>query len=106
MLRFVTNTATQNSREILAMLAGMGIRVAADELFTAPIAARHYLRAHSLRPYCLLHPAIQEEFSGFEAGEPNCVLLGDAREGLTYDALHIAFRLCQAGAPLIGIGMN
>lgn len=106
MLRFVTNTATQSSREILAMLAGMGIRVEADELFTAPIAARHYLQAHSLRPYCLLHPAIQEEFSGFEAGEPNCVLLGDARQGLTYDALNIAFRLCQAGAPLIGIGMN
>jgi HAD superfamily hydrolase (TIGR01458 family) len=38
--------------------------------------------------------------------DPNCVLLGDARERLDYASLNQAFRLCKQGGRLIGIGMN
>lgn len=105
-LRFVTNTATQSNREIIRKLAGMGIVVEAEELFTAPMAARQYILQHQLRPYCLLHKAIRSDFADIEQHDPNCVLLGDARDDLTYTALNTAFRLCKQGAPLIGIGRN
>lgn len=106
MLRFVTNTATQSSQTITAKLAAFGIDLAADELFTAPIAARRYLQAAGLHPFCLVHPAISSEFAPLASTEPDAVVLGDAGDGLSYAALNQVFRLCKQGAPLIGIGMN
>lgn len=105
-LRFVTNTATSSSADILHKLVGMGVHIEADELFTAPIAAKHYIQQHNFRPYCLVHAAIQHEFADLDQHDPNCVLLGDARDGLNYAALNRAFQLCKQGATLIGIGMN
>lgn len=105
-LRFVTNTVSKPRTRILDDLAGMGIAVQAEELFTAPLAAHNYLTKHALRPYYLLHAAVKAEFDDIDQHEPNCVLLGDARDALTYASLNAAFRLCKQGAPLIGIGMN
>lgn len=105
-LRFVTNTATQNSRQILARLHRMGFEVAPDELITAPSAAKHYVQQQGLRPFCIVHRNLADEFADLDQSSPNAVLLGDAQEGLSYDALNQAFRLCKSGYPLIGIGLN
>jgi len=105
-LRFVTNTATVSHSQILLSLIDMGLTAHVDELYTAPRAARAYMEARDLHPLLLVHPAIVDEFAHLQTGNPNCVLLGDAREALTYKALNQAFRLCKAGAPLIGIGLN
>lgn len=105
-LRFVTNTATKPAATLIDDMRKMQIDVRADEIFTAPMAALAYLRQHGLRPYLLLHQAIHHEFDALDQHDPDCVVLGDAREDLTYANLNIAFRLCKQGAPLIGIGMN
>lgn len=105
-LRFVTNTATQNARQILVRLHQMGFEVAADELITAPLAAKHYVQAKGLRPFCIVHRNLAEDFAELDQSSPNAVLLGDAQEGLSYDAMNQAFRLCKSGCPLIGIGLN
>jgi HAD superfamily hydrolase (TIGR01458 family) len=105
-LRFVTNTATKPAATLIADMQRMRIDIRADEIFTAPMAALSYLQQHGLRPYLLLHQAIRHEFDALDQRDPNCVVLGDAREDLTYANLNTAFRLCKQGAPLIGIGMN
>ena len=105
-LRFLTNTASKPSHIILHDLAKMGIDIKADELFTAPIAARKYLEQHDLRPYCLIHSAIKTDFAHINQTQPNCVLLGDAGDDLNYQTLNVAFQLCHQGAPLVAIGMN
>lgn len=105
-LRFVTNTATKTSRFITDRLLRLGIPIHDGELFTAPTAARNYIQHRGLSPYILVHEAIKHDFDALPQESPDCVLLGDAQEGLHYDALNQAFRLCMAGAPLIGIGMN
>ncbi len=105
-LRFLTNTATRSAPMILADLERMGFEVRPGELFTAPLAARAYLLQRGLRPHCLVHPAIAGLFSDLEGPDPNCVVLGDARDGLSYAALNRVFDLVRQGAPLIGIGMN
>lgn len=105
-LRFVTNTSTKSSAMLIDDLRNMGIDIDADELFTAPIAAMQYVKQHSLRPYCLLHQALKNDFAAIDQSDPNCVILGDARDGLNYDSMNRAFRLCIDGAPLLGIGMN
>lgn len=105
-IRFVTNTASQNSAQITSRLLRMGITLEEGELFTAPLAARHYIVERALRPFCLIHKNLQADFNNIQQSQPNAVLLGDAREGLSYANLNIAFQLCKQGAPLIAIGMN
>ncbi|WP_020407550.1 TIGR01458 family HAD-type hydrolase [Hahella ganghwensis] len=105
-LRFVTNTASRSASEVVNLLKRMQIRIEPEELYTAPVAAKCYIQKQGLRPYCLIHQAIKSEFEDLDQDNPNCVLLGDAREDLNYDNLNRAFRLCMQGATLIGIGMN
>lgn len=105
-LRFVTNTATQNEKQIRDKLRKMGITTHSEELFTAPIAAKEYINQHKLRPFCLVHPSIQYLFNNVTSDQANCVLLGDARELFDYDHLNQAFQLCMNGAQLLAIAKN
>ena len=105
-LRFVTNTATKPAGVIIADLAAMQIQIQPDELYTAPKAAIEYVKQRGLRPFCLVHESIKKDFSDLPQQDPNCVILGDARDDLNYQSLNRAFGLCQSGAELIGIGMN
>ncbi len=105
-LRFVTNTASQSSDQILIKLRTLGFELSHAELITAPAAAKQYIIKKGLRPFCLIHPNLKSEFKDIDQTQANAVLLGDAREDLSYKNLNYAFRLCQSGCPLIGIGMN
>jgi HAD superfamily hydrolase (TIGR01458 family) len=105
-VRFVTNTSRMSRRQLLHGLQQMGFELDSRQLFTAPDAAKALLRANHWRPYCLLHKNIEAEFSEFDQQAPNAVVIGDAEDGFCYQSLDLAFRLCQAGAPLIGIGRN
>jgi HAD superfamily hydrolase (TIGR01458 family) len=105
-LRFVTNTTRSTRDQILAQLTGMGFGVDADEVFTAPLAARAYLQARRLRPYLLVHPNLFPEFEDLEEDAPNTVLVGDAGEGFTYADMNRAFRLLMEGAPLVAMARN
>jgi len=88
-LRFVTNTATRHPAAILEDLRAMGFDVEEGELFTAPLAARSFLLRQHWRPHCLVHPAIRSLFDDLAGSsgpgtEPDCVVLGDARDELSY----------------------
>jgi HAD superfamily hydrolase (TIGR01458 family) len=110
-LRFVTNTATRSAHDLQADLEAMGFRIEPQELFTAPLATRRYLQRRGWHPHTLVHPAIDSLFADLRWPEgspapPDCVVLGDARDQLTYGALNRVFQLVQQGRPLIGIGRN
>lgn len=105
-VRFATNTSRQPRRAILAELAALGFALTAEELFTAPLAARRYLETAQLRPLLLIDPALREDFAGLDCESPNAVLLADAGAHFTYANLNQAFRLLQTGAPLIATGVN
>jgi HAD superfamily hydrolase (TIGR01458 family) len=110
-IRFVTNTATRSAEDLQADLERMGFRTEPEELFTAPLATRRYLERRGWHPHTLVHPAIDSLFADLRrpegsAAPPDCVVLGDARDRLTYGALNRVFQLVQQGKPLIGIGRN
>lgn len=105
-LRFVTNTSRKTRAQLLIDLHNLGFELAADELFTAPVAAHAWLQEKGLRPYCLIHQNIKSEFSDLVQNNPNAVVIGDAEHDFCYDKLNRAFQLCQQGAPLLGIGCN
>lgn len=105
-LRFVTNTATKSHARIMDKLRGMNIPVEEDELFTAPMAALAYARERGWSAHCLVHENLTTDFKDIEGPDPDCVILGDARERLTYESLNRVFDLCMRGKPLIAIGYN
>ncbi len=105
-IRFVTNTSRMSRRQILDSLRGLGFDIRDEQLVTAPSAARDRVASRGLRPYCLIHDNIREEFADLDQHDPNAVIIGDAADGFTYAALNRAFELCLEGAPLVGIGRN
>ena len=105
-IRLVTNTATRHHEQLLQDLRELGFAVEAEELFTAPLAALNWLRRHQRRPLALVHPAIAPLFAELGSQPFDCVLLGDAREQLSFANLNRALELLLEGAPLIGIGRN
>lgn len=105
-VRFVTNTSRRTRAATLRRLADMGFPVTAEQVFTAPLAARRYLESHGLRPLLVIHPDLAEDFAGLDTGQPDAVFVADAGEHFTYARLDAAFELLSDGAPLIAVGRN
>jgi HAD superfamily hydrolase (TIGR01458 family) len=105
-LRFLTNTTRMPRRALLSRLADMGVRIADEELFTPAQAARAWLSARKLSPHLLIHPALAEDFAGLGGSEGEAVVVGDAAQGFTYDALNAVFRKLLAGAEFLALARN
>ena len=105
-LRLVTNTSRRPKRALLDQLRRLGFEVAENELFTATEALVSHLVRNRLRPFLLVHPNLDGEFTGLDKKQPNAVVLGDAAERFTYQRLNAAFRLLIDGAPLLAIATN
>lgn len=105
-LRFLTNTSRQTRKALLEGLQSHGFECAEQQIYTAPFAAHDWMQQQGKRPYCLVHPNILSEFEDLDQQDPNAVIIGDAADDLNYANLNRAFRLCQQGAPLVGIGRN
>jgi len=112
---FLTNTSSRPRGAIAEKLAGMGIRVAADEILTPPVAALAWLRERGVADLALFVPeATRAEFSGIsllskdrESGA-GAVILGDLGAGWGFATLNRAFRLLMAEPHpyLIALGMT
>lgn len=105
-LRFVTNTSRRTRASTVQRLCGMGFDVTAEQVFTAPLAARAYLEREDLRPLLIIHPDLAPDFDGLDTRNPNSVFLADAAEYCSYAALDRAFGLISDGAPLVAVGRN
>ena len=105
-LRFLTNTTRMPRRALLSRLNGMGIAIGDEELFAPAQAARAWLSARKLSPHLLIYPALAEDFAGLGGSEGEAVVVGDAAQGFTYDALNAAFRKLLAGAEFLALARN
>ena len=106
-VRYITNTTRKPSSTIVKQLSVMGFSVKPEELFTAPIAARDYLKANRLNPCLLVHPDLEEEFNAcIHEDKVKAVVVGDAAEGFSYERMNQAFRFLLEDADLIALGVN
>jgi len=105
-LRFITNTTRSTRYDLLKKLSIKGLKIPKEQLFTAPIAARQYVKDHKLSPYLLIHPNLRPEFSEFKNQDFDAVLVGDAGSSFTYETLNAAFRILLDGATLLAMGDN
>jgi HAD superfamily hydrolase (TIGR01458 family) len=94
--RFVTNTTSKPRRAVAEKLAGMGVRVPEDWIFTAPAAAPEILISRSLRRcHFLVREALLEDFEGIDHVDetPQAVVIGDMGDQISHARLNVAFRL-------------
>ena len=104
-VRFLTNTTRKPRRALVGKLQRLGIEAEADTIFTPAFAARHVLGGRV--PHLLVHPDLVEDFARHdEAGGADVVLVGDAGEAFTYDALNAALRALENGAALFALAKN
>ena len=84
----------------------MQIHIAEDEIFTPAEVARNWLTRHKLSPHLLIHPDLAEDFQGLAAHDAKAVLIGDAGQAFTFDALNSAFRALMGGAEFLALASN
>jgi ribonucleotide monophosphatase NagD (HAD superfamily) len=95
-IRFVTNIDSVPVAEIVSRLAAAGIPAQPEEVFSPISAAKRFLaKSGRARCHLLLPPAIEPEFERFRASgeDVDWVVVGDCRDGFTYERLNTAFRL-------------
>jgi HAD superfamily hydrolase (TIGR01458 family) len=109
-LRFTTNTDSRTPREIRERLAGYGVTVAEEELFTPVVAARRVLGAEpGAHALVLGSDAVADDLRAYGkasvTGAPGVthVVVGDCGDRLTYALLDAAFRAVRGGARLLAL---
>jgi len=105
-VRCVTNTTRTPLAGIVARLQRLGLEIEADDVFTPARAARTYLEAHRLTPHLLIHPALEADIAELADGAGRAVVVGDAGDGFSYQAMNAAFRELMAGAALVALAAN
>lgn len=105
-VRFITNVTRMPKSAILRKLAGLGLDVDPEDLFTPVSAAREHLRSHRRQAYLLVHPALLPEVTDLGGPEPAAVLMGDAGPSFDYQRLNDAFRVLLEGGELLAMGTN
>lgn len=112
--RFVTNTSTKTSQELVTKLHALGLDVDADEIFSAVTATRLYLEQQLIDDrlpslHLLLREAALVEFKHFPEPGNNCpdiVVVGDIGAAWSYDLLNRVFRELMDGARLVAMHKN
>ncbi|CAG0888725.1 unnamed protein product [Cyprideis torosa] len=91
-VRFVSNETQATRKEMFEKLKVLGFDVNLEEIFMPAPALRKQLVRENLRPFLLVHPNIVPEFSGLATDDFNCVVLGDATDGFSYENMNKTFR--------------
>ncbi|WP_175407865.1 HAD-IA family hydrolase [Streptomyces sp. TRM64462] len=103
-LRFLTNTDSKTPDRVRADLAGYGLDVAPEELFTPVVAAAQLLTACGARTRALVSRELRAALPTLAEEPPYThVLIGDCRDTLDYAALDGAFRAVRDGAELLAL---
>lgn len=106
-LRFVTNSTRTPRRVLLRKLESMGFEIAPEQLFTPARAACDQLRQTGRTPHLLIHPDLAEDFADLPTGGSDLsVVVADAAEHFTFDAMNAAFRALMEGADLLALAHN
>ncbi len=106
-IRFLTNSTRAPRRQLLTKLREIGFEITPDELFTPARAACDFLTARNRAAHLLIHPDLAEDFADMQASSPDIsVVVGDAAQHFTYDAMNAAFRHLIDGADLVALAAN
>jgi HAD superfamily hydrolase (TIGR01458 family) len=106
--RCVSNTTRKCRHSIASNLSSMGFDIPESHIFTPSLAAIAYMKKIERTNYFLLTTGdVNRDFSEIKSSgprsKPDCVIIGDAGNKITYDSMNTAFRFLMGGAELIAL---
>ncbi len=107
--RFLTNTTMKSRGTLQQKLAGMGIHVAKEEIFSAAYAGLLYVRqTPSASCHLLILDDAKKEYANVrsESEMVDYVVVGDLGDEMTFAKLNKAFRCLFNGAKLVALQKN
>ena len=105
-LRFITNTTTKTRRQVYEKLRNMGFELSEEEIFSALTATKEFLKERNAGAFLLLTENAKKEFEELKGLPVKFVVVGDARENITYENMNKAFRYLTEGAKLVACAKN
>lgn len=110
-LRFLTNTDSKSTPQILATVRSKGLTIRDEELFTSVTAAEELLReAHNVNLMAVTNSAVAAQLAATfplarrdKGPAPTHVVIGDVSDQLSYPLLDDAFWALKAGAVLVAL---
>ncbi|MEM1363409.1 MAG: TIGR01458 family HAD-type hydrolase, partial [Pseudomonadota bacterium] len=103
---YLTNTTQKDKAAVCKQLEACGFPVDPDLVLTPAGAAIDWLTEHGLSAHLLIHPGLAADFARLPESGDRAVVMGDAGQGFTYDALNQAFRMLDGGAPFLALAHN
>ncbi|MEM8952680.1 MAG: TIGR01458 family HAD-type hydrolase [Verrucomicrobiota bacterium] len=109
--RFITNTTTRTTIEVVEKLNHMGFAVDKGEVFSAVTATVSFLRKQkggNPSVELIVRDSVRPEFNEFPADDeyPDFVVVGDIGAAWSYPLMNRAFRQILNGAELIAMHKN
>lgn len=107
-VRFLTNTDSRSSADLLASLRQLGLDLAPDELFTPVTAAAELISPRGGSTFFLGTQAVRRQLAERIAltDDPDAathVVVGDCRQTLTYPLLDAAYAAVASGGRLVAL---
>lgn len=107
--RFITNTTMKSRETLQKKLAGFGINVTKENIFTAAYAASQYIRNHGkTKCHLLIDEDARQEYEDFDLNseKPDFVVVGDLGNKISFEILNTAFQKLFNGSELIALQKN
>lgn len=107
--RFITNTSTQSKAELQKKLWTIGLDIASENLFTAPVAVAEYLKKYrKFQCHLVLRDNVKKDFPDVQENtdQLDAVVIGDVGDAWNYQLLNQIFHEVLNGAELIAIHKN
>lgn len=106
--RFISNSTQRSRNQIADRLNCIGFSIRSDQISTPITSTLRLLEEEGVsRCHLLMTDAAKSELLGAgindTTDDPGVVIIGDAGDGFTYDAMNTAFRLIYGGASLIAL---
>ncbi|XP_012385395.2 phospholysine phosphohistidine inorganic pyrophosphate phosphatase isoform X2 [Dasypus novemcinctus] len=92
-VRFCTNESQKPRGKLVRALRQAGFDISEGDVTAPAPASCQILRERGLRPHLLIHDDIRSEFDQIDTSNPNCVVIGDAKEAFSYQNMNKAFQV-------------
>ncbi|XP_063676402.1 phospholysine phosphohistidine inorganic pyrophosphate phosphatase-like [Bolinopsis microptera] len=92
-----TNESCYTTEAMAKKLNRIGFNVSADKIISPVSVIVQVIKENNNRPYVLVNEKVADEFAQFDQTNPDIVVVGDAEDDFTYEAMNRTFRLLVGG---------
>jgi len=105
-ITFITNTDSKGPGAVHQMVRKMGLEIEEEEVYTPVSAVKAFMAKYPDKSfYFLVHDAVLADIQEYNRNEnnPDCVVIGDFADKVSYKEINKVFRMVKAGAEMLAL---